>query len=131
MTIPLQPGLSGAAQTVVTSGNTALALGSGQVSVFATPALVALLEQAAVDALSTALASGQTSVGVRIDVQHLAATPPGMTVRAQATLLAIDGRRLSFAVTAHDDAEQVAQGVHERVIVDKQRFLARAQEKAA
>ncbi len=130
-TTSLQPGLSATVQTVVAPANTAQALGSGAVPVFATPALVALLEQAAVAALAPALPPGQTSVGVRVDVQHLAATPVGMTVRAHAALLAIDGRRLTFAVTAYDDAEQVAEGTHERVLVDQERFLARVQKKAA
>lgn len=130
-TVPLQPGLSAEVQTVVSSANTAQALGSGAVPVFATPALVALLEQAAVVALAPALPPGQTSVGVRVDVQHLAATPIGMTVRGQATLVAIEGRRLTLAVAAYDDVEQVAAGTHERVLVDIERFLARVQKKAA
>ena len=131
MSPPLLPGLSGSASAVVVQENTAQALGSGSVPVFGTPALIALLEKAAVDALAPGLAPGQTSVGVRVDVRHLAATPLGLTVSAQARLLAVDGRRLTFAVTAFDDAEQVAEGIHERVIVDEQRFLARVQQKAA
>jgi predicted thioesterase len=114
---------------VVIQENTAQAFGSGTLPVFGTPALIALLEQAAVDALAHSLAPAQTSVGVRVDVRHLAATPLGLTVHAQATLLAVDGCRLTFAVTAFDDAEQVAEGAHERVIIDEQRFLARTQQK--
>lgn len=129
MSTALFPGLSGSTSTLVTQANTAQALGSGTLPVLGTPALIALLEKAAVDALAPNLAPGQTSVGVRVDVRHLAATPVGLAVRAQATLLAVDGRRLTFAVTASDDAEQVAEGIHERVIVDEQRFLMRAQQK--
>jgi fluoroacetyl-CoA thioesterase len=106
-------GLAGASSTRVTAANTAQALGSGSVPVYATPALVALLEQAAVDALAPHLPAGQTSVGVRIDVQHLAATPIGLEVQAQAVLRAQEGRTLRFDVTAHDDQEQIARGVHE------------------
>ena len=122
-------GLTGTAQTTVTDANTALALGSGQVLVYATPALVALLEEAAVNALKPSLETGKTSVGTRIEVSHLAATPIGMTVRAQATLSVVDGRRLVFDVVAHDEVERIAEGIHERVLVDGQRFLARVQEK--
>ncbi len=122
---PLAPGLTGQASVTVTADLTAAALGSGNVSVFSTPALVALMEGAAVAALEGHLADGQTSVGTRLDVRHLAATPVGMTVRAVATLTEVDGRRLVFVVEAHDDAEQVGAGTHERFVVDRARFEAR------
>ena len=127
----LDAGLVGTAQTTVTGANTALALGSGLVPVYATPALVALLEEAAVNALKPLLEPGKTSVGTRIDVSHLAASPIGMIVRAQATLSKVDGRRLVFDVVAYDEAEQIAEGIHERVLVNEQRFLARVQEKSS
>lgn len=126
MDFPLPPNITGAASTVVTEANTAQALGSGSVPVYATPALVALLEQAAVDALTPHLPAGMTTVGVHIDVHHLAATPVGLGVRAEATLRSQDGRTLIFDIAAHDDTEQIAEAVHERVLVDQQRFLARA-----
>ncbi len=129
MTPPLDVGLVGTAQGVVTHTNTAQAMGSGLVPVYATPALVALLEEAAVNALKPLLEAGKTSVGTRIEVSHLAATPIGMIVRAQATLSVVDGRRLVFDVVAHDEVERIAEGIHERVLVDGQRFLARVQEK--
>lgn len=122
---PLASGLTGQASVTVTADLTAAALGSGNVSVFSTPALVALMEGAAVAALEGHLADGQTSVGTRLDVRHLAATPVGMTVRAVATLTEVDGRRLVFVVEAHDDAEQVGAGTHERFVVDRARFEAR------
>ena len=131
MTSAFNVGLTGTAQTTVTEANTALALGSGQVPVYATPALVALLEEAAVNALKPLLEAGKTSVGTRVDVSHLAATPIGMIVRAQATLSKVDGRRLVFDVVAHDEVERIAEGLHERVVVDEQRFLARVQEKTS
>jgi predicted thioesterase len=130
MDLALPPNLTGAASTVVTEANTAQALGSGSMPVYATPALVALLEQAAVDALAPHLPPGMTTVGVRIDVQHLAATPVGLDVRAQATLRAQDGRKLTFDIVAHDNTDKVAEAVHQRVLVDQQRFLARAVSKA-
>lgn len=129
MDFTLPPHITGAASTVVTEANTAQALSSGSVPVYATPALVALLEQAAVNALAPHLPPGMTTVGVRIDVQHLAATPVGMDVQAQATLAGQEGRTLFFDVAARDGVEQIAQGVHQRVLVDQQRFLARANAK--
>ncbi len=122
----LVPGAcSGEAERVVTDEWTALSMGSGTVPVLATPALVALMEQAAVRALEGRLPPGQTSVGVRIDVRHLAATPPGGRVRARATLVAAEGRRLTFQIEAWDDVEKVGEAVHERVLVDTERFMER------
>ena len=130
MDFTLPQNITGAASTVVTEANTAQALGSGSVPVYATPALVALLEQAAVNALAPHLPPGTTTVGVRIDVHHLAATPVGLDVWAQATLRAQDGRNLIFDIVARDNTEEVAKAVHQRVLVDEQRFLARAVSKA-
>lgn len=127
----LAPGVTGEATVRVTENLTAAALGSGNVNVFSTPALVALLEGAAIAALEGRLPAGQISVGTRLDVRHLAATPVGMTVRATATLTEVDGRRLVFAVEAYDEAEQVGAGMHERFLVDKARFEARVAAKSA
>lgn len=126
----IQPGLTGFAEVVVAQEHTAAALGSGAVPVFGTPALIALLEQAAVNALAPYLEPGQTSVGVHVAIDHLAATPLGMAVRGRATLLSVEGRRMLFALSADDAVELVATGRHERVVVDEARFLARANEKA-
>lgn len=128
---PLAPGLTGEATVRVSKTHTAAALGSGNVNAFSTPALIALLEAAAIAALDGHLPSGQTSVGTHLDVRHLAATPVGMTVRATATLIQVDGRRLVFAVEAHDDVEQVGAGMHERFVVDKARFEARVAAKGS
>ena len=125
----LSPGLTGEASTTVDYTNTAASLGSGLVPVFGTPALIALLELAAVHAVADSLPSGSTSVGTHLDVRHLAATPVGMVVRATATLTDVDGRRLTFAVRAYDEVENVGEGTHTRVIVDVERFLQRAEAK--
>ena len=125
----LTPGLSGEASTTVDQTNTAASLGSGLVPVYGTPSLIALLELAAVHAVAEALPPGSTSVGTHLDVRHLAATPIGMAVRATATLTAVDGRRLSFAVEAYDEVEKVGEGLHTRVIVDVERFMQRAESK--
>jgi predicted thioesterase len=125
----LRSGLSGEANVVVDESNTAIALGSGSVPVFATPAMAALVEAAAVQAVAEVLGEDQTTVGVHLDLQHLAATPVGLTVRAEARLVNVEGRRLTFRVTAYDDVEQIGIGSHQRMLVDTDRFLARTKAK--
>lgn len=118
-------GLRGQAKARVTGDRTAQALGSGDLAVFATPAMVALMEAAAVRALSGSLAEGETTVGTRIEVSHLAATPVGTEVRAEAELTAVEGRKLIFMVVAHDQQQKIGEGLHQRMIVARDRFLAR------
>lgn len=125
----LDPGLTGEASVSVTDDLTAGKLGSGDVPVYSTPALIALLESAAIDALKGRLPEGHTSVGISLNVRHLAATPVGMTVQARATLVTVDGRRLVFEVAAWDAVEKIGEGTHERFIVNKARFEARARDK--
>ncbi|MFB3852392.1 MAG: thioesterase family protein [Vicinamibacterales bacterium] len=125
----LEPGLRGTASCTVTPDQTAVAYGSGSVPVYATPAMVALMERASVAALSEALPAHQTSVGVRLEVSHLAATPPGETVRAEAVVTAVDGRKITFTIEAFDSTERIGEAVHERAIVSRDRFLERVQAK--
>jgi predicted thioesterase len=127
----LVPGLTGKVETIVTEADTAARWGSGLVPVFGTPALVGLMEGTAVQALAGRLPPGQTSVGGRIDVRHLAPTPVGMRVRARAELLEVQGRRLMFRVEAWDEAEQIGEATHERFIIDEERFVAQAKAKTA
>jgi len=122
-------GLSAEIDITVTESDTAAKWGSGLVPVFGTPALVGLMEAAAVRALEGYLREGQTTVGGRIDVRHLAATPVGMSVRARAELVAIEGRKLTFKIEAWDEFEKVGEGLHERFVVQKETFIARAQAK--
>ena len=122
-------GMKGRAETVVTRDNTAQAVGSGLVPVFATPCMVALMENAAVDAVQARLAPDEGTVGTRLDVTHDAATPISMRVWAEAELTAVEGRRLTFAVSAWDEAEKIGGGTHERFIIRPERFLAKAQNK--
>jgi fluoroacetyl-CoA thioesterase len=129
--LTLQPGLVGEASVTVTDSMTAAALGSGNVDAFSTPALIALLEAAAIDALQGRLPEGQTSVGTMLNVRHLAATPVGMAVTARATLKEIDGRRLVFDVEAWDAVERIGEGTHERFIVTRARFEERVRGKKA
>jgi fluoroacetyl-CoA thioesterase len=129
--VAIEPGLTNEVRREVSEEITAQAMGSGGVRVLGTPALLMLMEQAALQAVEGHLEPGQTTVGTHLDVRHLAATPVGMTVTVRARLVGVDGRRLSFAVEAEDEREQVATGTHERFVVDLARFLARVSEKAA
>ena len=122
-------GLRGQAETVVNETNTATAACSGALPVFGTPFLIALMERAAWSSLESRLDEGQSSVGTKIAISHLAATPMGMTVRAESEVTAVDGRRLEFKVTAYDEAGLIAEGTHERFVVTADRFLSKAAEK--
>ncbi len=124
-------GISAETSFIVSENDTATSYGSGLVAVYATPALVGLMEKAAVKALEGHLPAGQTTVGGRIDVRHLAATPVGMRVHARAELVEIQGRRLTFRVEAWDEVELIGEAAHERFIVDQEKFVARANAKAA
>lgn len=125
----LKPGLLGTATMVVGEEHTAPRLGSGRAPVLATPIMVALMEAAAVDCVERLLGEGQESLGVRIDVDHKAATPVGLAVTATAELKEVSGRRLVFEVAARDAREIIGSGRHERVIVDAARFRAKVQTK--
>lgn len=127
----LRPGLVGQARTIVDRSNMASTLGSGSVDVFATPAMIALMENAAIDAVERVLPPGWASVGTRVEVRHLAATPAGLEVSARAELIEVDGRRLTFRVAAFDPVEAIGDGHHQRMIVELTRLMARAEAKAA
>ena len=125
----LTPGLSAELSLTVTNADTAAKWGSGLVPVYSTPALVGLLEAAAVKALEGQLEAGKTTVGGHIDVQHLAATPVGMTVRARAELTAVAGRKLTFQIEAWDEVEKIGEALHERFVIETEKFVARVQAK--
>ncbi len=127
----LESGLIGELEMMVSEVNTAEQLGSGSVAVLGTPALVGLMEGAAIQALEGHLSEAQTTVGGRIDVRHLAPTPVGMNVRARAELLEVDGRRLVFRVEAWDEVERIGEADHQRFVIDEARFTAQAQAKSA
>ena len=124
-------GMKGRAETIVTQDNTARAAGSGLVSVFATPWMIALMENAAVNAVQAGRAPDEGTVGTRLDVTHDAATPIGMKVWAEAEVTAAEGRKITFTVAAYDEAEKIGGGTHERFIIKPERFLANAQGKKA
>lgn len=115
----------------VTPDLTADRFGNPGVQVFATPALIGLLEEVALTCVAPTLAEGQATVGTQVNIEHLAATPVGMTVTARAQLVEIDGRRLVFNVEARDEREPIARGTHQRFIINSMaKFLQRAQDKA-
>ncbi|GAW92223.1 thioesterase family protein [Calderihabitans maritimus] len=125
----LKVGLKGEAKEVVTSNNTAIKYGSGSVEVYATPAMIGLMEKAALSSVDPLLPEGQTTVGTALNVRHLAATPIGLTVTARSELIQIENRKLVFRVEAFDSKEKIGEGTHERFIVDLERFLSRADKK--
>lgn len=112
---------------LVTKSSTAIAVRSGSLPVFATPAMAALMEEAACACVSPFLEEGETTVGISLSISHTSATPVGMNVYAQARLTAADGRLLTFEVRAWDDAGEIGHGTHERAVVTSERFLAKAQ----
>ncbi len=127
--MPIEIGMKGRAETVVVQENTAQAAGSGLVPVFATPWMIALMENAAVQAVQGALSADEGTVGTRLDVTHDAATPIGMKVWAEAEVTSVEGRKLAFTVAAYDEAGRIGGGTHERFVIKTEKFLARAQAK--
>lgn len=122
-------GLTGQRESVVTEHNTAATVGSGLLPVFATPMMCALMEAAAVEALAGHLGEGEGTVGTQMNISHDSATPVGMKVWAEAELTAVDGRALSFAVTAYDEAGVIGKGTHQRFIIQNEKFMVKAQRK--
>jgi fluoroacetyl-CoA thioesterase len=127
----LATGAKGVAELTVGPEHTAPHVGSGNIAVLATPVMVNLMEAAALAAVETHLPQGYQTLGTRLDVSHIAATPVGMQVRARAELTQVNGRQLSFRVVAEDEVEIIGEGSHERVVVNVERFDRRVQEKAA
>lgn len=121
----LKAGLSAEATAVVDDARSAITLGSGSVPVFATPAMIALMEQAADRCAQTELPPSSITLGTHIDVAHVAPTALGASVTARAEITAVDGRLIRFSVTAHEGSKTIGRGTHTRMIVDRQRFLAK------
>ena len=125
----ITPGLTGTASLTVGPEHTAAKVGSGVIPVLATPVMINVIEAAALACAEHLLPEGHQSLGIRLDVSHVAATPVGMTITAQATVTKIEGRTIHFAVTCRDERELIGEGTHERVVVDVARFEARVQRK--
>ena len=122
-------GMKGEASTLVEKEDTAQYVGSGSLLVYATPCLAALMEGAACAAIEEALPQGQTSVGTALNLEHLSATPVGLDVRASAEVTAVDGRKITFTITAFDEAGEIGRATHTRVLVNSEKFLEKTYQK--
>ena len=127
----LKPGLTGIAEIVVGTRDTAPHVGSGKIGVLATPIMVNLMEAAALQAVEKFMPTGFQTVGTHLDVKHFAATPVGLRVRAEAQLVRLAGRTLTFRLRAEDEREVIGEGSHERLIINVERFDQRMQRKLA
>lgn len=126
----LKAGIKSIETVKVDDTNTAAAMGSGTLKVFATPSMIALMEKTAWKSVESYLEEGEGSVGTALDVKHVSATPIGMTVRCESELIETDGRRLVFKVSAYDDVGLIGEGTHQRFIVKGDKFQAKADSKA-
>jgi len=127
--VEIAPGLQGTVELVVGEEHTAPSIGSGKVRVLATPVMINLFEAAALKAIEHLLQPGYQSLGTHLDVHHVAATPVGMRVRAVAEVTKVNGRTVTFKLSASDQADQIGHGTHERVVVNVAKFDARVQKK--
>ena len=121
----MEVGLKFESTVVVSPSNTAATLGSGDMDVFATPAMVALMENAAMLAVAAHLPEGSATVGTQMNTSHIKASPLGATITASAELTEVEGRKLTFAVKAWDEKGTIGEGVHTRFVVDRERFLSK------
>lgn len=125
----LQPGIKGRQEVVVTENNSANALGSGLLEVFATPAMIALMEKTAWQSVAPDLNDGEGTVGTMLNIKHTAATPLGMRVWCESELVEVDGRRLVFRVEAYDETGKIGEGEHERFVINNRKFMTKAMAK--
>ena len=129
LVLQLPTGLTGIAELVVAEQHTAPRIGSGRIHVLATPVMINLIEAAALAAVEQSLPEEHQSLGTRLDISHIAATPVGMRVRATAEVLRVEGRTIHLRVRAEDERELIGEGTHERVVVNVSRFDQRVQAK--
>jgi predicted thioesterase len=129
MELKLEPGAKARVEMTVEYKDTAKAVSSGLAEVFATPSMIALMENAAYTAVQPLLPEGMSTVGTRIDAKHMAATPVGLKVWAEAVLVDVDRRKLTFDIEAYDEAEKIGEARHERFVIDEEKFLSRAEAK--
>ena len=122
-------GLKGEVFTQVEREDTAKEVGSGDLLVYATPCMVALMEGAACEAIAECLSDSQTSVGTGLNIEHISATPVGLEVRAEAEVTEVNGKVITFALRAYDEAGEIGRGTHTRVLVNSQKFLEKAYSK--
>lgn len=129
VTADLHAGLTGSAEILVGTRDTAPHVGSGKIKVLATPVMVSLMEEASLNAVEGLLPPGHQTVGTRLDITHVAATPVGLRVKATAEVTRVEGRRVTFRVWADDERERIGEGTHERIVVEVSRFDRRTQDK--
>ena len=122
-------GMKGAVSTLAEREDTAKEVGSGDLLVYATPCMVALMEGAACEAIAEALGENQTTVGTALNIEHISATPVGLEVRAEAEVTAVEGKVITFQVKAFDEAGEIGRGTHQRVLVNSQKLLERVYNK--
>lgn len=127
----VKPGLKGSVDLTVGEEHTAPSVGSGAIHVLGTPVMINLMEAAALAAAEHLLPAGHQSLGIHLDVSHVAATPVGMKVRATAEVTAVESNRVKFRVEAHDEVDLIGEGTHERVVVNVERFDRRVRRKVA
>ena len=125
----LTTGIKGKQELVVTKENTAKAMGSGTLEVFATPAMIALMEKTAYESVAPELEEGSGTVGTALNVKHVAASPVGMKITCESELVKVDGRALTFSVKAYDEKGLIGEGEHERFIVYNEKFQAKAEDR--
>lgn len=125
----MNTGIKGFKEIAVTKELTAISMGSGDLEVYATPAMIALMEGTASESVKAELEEGQGSVGTSIAIKHLAATPIGMRVRCESELVDVDGRRLVFKIEAFDEKDKIGEGTHERFIISNDKFQTKTNSK--
>jgi predicted thioesterase len=125
----LETGIKGKKEITVTQDKTAKAMGSGSLNVYATPAMIALMENTAFESVAPYLEPGSGTVGTALNVKHVSATPVGMKVTCETELIKVDGRALTFSVKAYDEAGLIGEGEHERFIIYEEKFQAKADAK--
>ena len=122
----IKVGMQGIVEDIVETVDTAAEVGSGSLLVYATPCMVAMMEGAACEAIDPVMPEGHTSVGIELNIQHLSATPVGVEIRAEATVIAVEGKVITFELHAFDEAGEIGKGTHKRCIVNAQKFLDKA-----
>ena len=125
----LEVGIKGQAEALVEQEDTAREVGSGDLLVYATPCMVALMEGAACESIAPYLAEGESSVGTLMHVAHTSATPVGMEVRAESVVTAVEGRKVTFEIVAYDEAGEIGRATHERMVIKAERFLEKTYDK--
>ncbi len=131
MNFNLKTGMNAKMEIIVKESETAASYGSGGVNVYATPAMIGLIENTSLNAVDPFLPEGYATVGTHLDVKHLAATPVGMRVSARAELIEIDRKKLVFKVEAFDEKDKIGEGTHSRFIIEKKKFIKMTEEKAS